>query len=57
VAGGGDSDADLLGLVLPRRLPVRPRAGLMWTVDHRGHRLVQVSLDVLGPLPKPAIAN
>jgi S-DNA-T family DNA segregation ATPase FtsK/SpoIIIE len=46
-AGGGDGDADLLGTVLPRRLPVRPRAGLMWTIDEQGHRLVQVSLDVL----------
>jgi S-DNA-T family DNA segregation ATPase FtsK/SpoIIIE len=44
-AGGGDSDGDLLGVVLPRRLPVRPRSGLMWIVDHDGHHLVQIGDD------------
>ncbi len=44
-AGGGDADGDLLGAVLPRRLPVRARAGLMWVVDHEGQHLVQVGVD------------
>ena len=43
--GGTDGDADLLGTVLPRRLPVRPRPGLMWAIDPAGHHLVQVATD------------
>jgi S-DNA-T family DNA segregation ATPase FtsK/SpoIIIE len=49
-AGGGDTDADLLSAVVPRRLPVRARPGLMWVIDHGGQRLVQVALDLTTPL-------
>ncbi len=41
--GGGDLDGDLLGAVLPRRMPVRPRAGLAWVVADGDVRLVQLA--------------
>lgn len=43
--GGSDLDGDLLGAVLPRRVPIAPRPGLMWLVDGGHHRLVQVATD------------
>lgn len=42
--GGSDLDGDLLGAVLPRRIPVRPRAGLAWVVADGDVRLVQLAL-------------
>ena len=41
--GGSDLDGDLLGAVLPRRMPVRPRAGLAWMVADGDVRLVQLA--------------
>jgi S-DNA-T family DNA segregation ATPase FtsK/SpoIIIE len=41
-AGGAELDGDLLGVSLSRHLPVAPRVGLFWSVDHAGTRLVQV---------------
>lgn len=43
-AAGSDLDGDLLGVALPRSLPVRPRPGLMWLVECGHPRLVQVAL-------------
>ena len=54
-AGGGDTDADLLATVVPRRLPVRPRPGLVWAVDQRGHRLVQTAVDEPGVHDAPNV--
>jgi S-DNA-T family DNA segregation ATPase FtsK/SpoIIIE len=42
-AGSNDIDGDLIGAVLPRRLPVAPRPGLAWVVQHGVTRLVQVA--------------
>ena len=39
----GEVDGELLGVTLPRRSMMPPRAGLAWLVDGRGHRLVQVA--------------
>ncbi len=38
----GEVDGDLLGALLPRRLPIAPRPGLAWLVDAGGQRLVQL---------------
>ena len=46
MAKGGDADGELLGEILPRRLPVGARAGLAWVFDGNGRRLVQVARDV-----------
>jgi S-DNA-T family DNA segregation ATPase FtsK/SpoIIIE len=43
---GGDADGELLGEILPRRLPVAARAGLAWVFDGNGRRLVQVARDL-----------
>jgi S-DNA-T family DNA segregation ATPase FtsK/SpoIIIE len=53
-ASCADTDADLFGTVLPRRLPVAPRPGLMWALQHGEPHLVQVawrdrSLDQASP--------
>jgi S-DNA-T family DNA segregation ATPase FtsK/SpoIIIE len=39
---GADTDGDLFGEPLPRRLPVAARPGLAWMIDAGGRRLVQV---------------
>jgi len=46
---GSDSDGELLGEVLPRRLPVAARAGLAWLYDAGGRRLIQVATDLAPP--------
>jgi S-DNA-T family DNA segregation ATPase FtsK/SpoIIIE len=46
MTNGGESDGELLGELLPKRTPVRPRAGLGWLFDNGGRRLVQVASDV-----------
>jgi S-DNA-T family DNA segregation ATPase FtsK/SpoIIIE len=43
---GGDADGELLGEILPRRLPIGARAGLAWMFDGNGRRLVQVARDL-----------
>jgi S-DNA-T family DNA segregation ATPase FtsK/SpoIIIE len=43
-AAASDVDGDLLGVVLPRRLPVAARPGLMWAVDNGSLTLVQVAV-------------
>ncbi len=43
MAGGADTDAELLGEHMPRRLPIPARRGLGWLVDGTGRRLVQVA--------------
>ena len=45
MAAGGELDGDLLGAVLPRRIPIPPRPGLAWLVDGGGQSLVQLALD------------
>ncbi len=42
-AANADSDGELLGAMLPRRVPVRVRPGLWWVLDHDGPRLAQVA--------------
>jgi S-DNA-T family DNA segregation ATPase FtsK/SpoIIIE len=39
---GADTDGDLFGEPLPRRLPIAARQGLAWLIDAGGRRLVQV---------------
>ena len=46
---GTDADGDLLGEVLPRRLPIPARRGLAWIIDADGRRLVQVAVDQQAP--------
>ncbi len=46
---GTDADGDLLGEVLPRRLPIPARRGLAWMIDADGRRLVQVAVDHQAP--------
>jgi S-DNA-T family DNA segregation ATPase FtsK/SpoIIIE len=43
---GGDADGELLGEILPRRLPIAARSGLAWLFDGSGRRLVQVARDL-----------
>ena len=45
LTGGGELDGDLLGVLLPRRLPVPARPGLAWMVVDHECRLVQLALD------------
>lgn len=40
----GDLDGDLLGCMLPRAWPIRPRPGLGWLVQRGEARLVQVAM-------------
>ncbi len=44
-------DGDLLGVSLPRRLPIGARQGLAHLVDHGGCRLVQVAMQADGTDP------
>ena len=43
MAAANELDGDLLGVTLPRRLPIAPRPGLAWLVADGGRRLVQVA--------------
>jgi S-DNA-T family DNA segregation ATPase FtsK/SpoIIIE len=40
-----DIDADLVGAVLPRRMPIAPRPGLVWLVSDGDVVLTQVAVD------------
>lgn len=51
LAGCADLDGDVLGVVLPRRHPVRARPGLAWMAQGGGLTLVQVA----GSAPDPAV--
>ncbi len=62
MAGASDLDADLLGAVLPRRLPISIRPGLAWLIGDGDRELVQLarcaapdrvacSFDVAGAVP------
>ena len=53
MAGANDLDGDLLGAILPRRLPIPNRPGLAWLVADGACRLVQIAqpLDVVGVVP------
>ena len=42
---GGENDGELLGELLPRRIPVGARPGLAWLFDANGRRLIQVATD------------
>jgi S-DNA-T family DNA segregation ATPase FtsK/SpoIIIE len=44
-AASNDLDGDLLGAVLPRRLPIAARPGLAWLVGNGDVELVQVAVD------------
>ncbi len=44
-AASNDLDGDLLGAVIPRRLPIAPRPGLAWLVSDGDAVLVQVAID------------
>ena len=44
-ASGGELDGDLLGVLLPHRLPTPARPGLMWLVDNGDATLCQMALD------------
>jgi DNA segregation ATPase FtsK/SpoIIIE, S-DNA-T family len=44
-ASGGELDGDLLGVLLPHRLPTPARPGLMWLVDNGEATLCQLALD------------
>ena len=44
-AGGGDTDGDLFGTVLPRRLPMPTRPGLAWAVVQGSVHLVQIAVE------------
>jgi DNA segregation ATPase FtsK/SpoIIIE, S-DNA-T family len=52
-ANANDIDGDLLGAVLPRRLPVEARPGLAWLITPGAVALVQVAL----PDPAPSIES
>jgi S-DNA-T family DNA segregation ATPase FtsK/SpoIIIE len=45
-AASNDLDGDLLGAVLPRRLPIAARPGLAWFVADGDVQLVQVAVDL-----------
>ena len=40
-----DLDGDLLGAMLPRRMPIAPRPGLVWLVSDGTFVLTQVAVD------------
>jgi S-DNA-T family DNA segregation ATPase FtsK/SpoIIIE len=46
LSAGSETDGDLFGEQLPRRIPLRPRVGLTWLFDGAGRRLVQVARDL-----------
>lgn len=43
MASGADTDAELFGESVPRRMPIAARRGLAWVFDGGGRRLVQVA--------------
>jgi hypothetical protein len=45
IAASNDLDGDLLGVVLPRRLPIDARPGLAWLVSDGNAVLAQVAVD------------
>ena len=45
-AASNDLDGDLLGAVLPRRLPIAARPGLAWLVGNGDVELVQLAVDL-----------
>jgi S-DNA-T family DNA segregation ATPase FtsK/SpoIIIE len=55
--GGGDTDGDVLGVVLPRRSALRARVGLAWLVDRGQATLVQVAVDAPGAVGDLRAAN
>jgi S-DNA-T family DNA segregation ATPase FtsK/SpoIIIE len=44
MAGCTDVDGDLLGIDIPRRMPIAPRPGLAWITGQGGCELVQLSI-------------
>ena len=44
-AAGGELDGDLLGVMVPRRLPTTARPGLLWLIDNGTMTLCQVAVD------------
>jgi S-DNA-T family DNA segregation ATPase FtsK/SpoIIIE len=44
-AASNDLDGDLVGVVLPRRLPIPARPGLVWLVSDGDAVLAQVAVD------------
>jgi S-DNA-T family DNA segregation ATPase FtsK/SpoIIIE len=52
-AASNDLDGDLVGVVLPRRLPIPARPGLVWLVSAGDAVLAQVAVDP-GPHPLDA---
>jgi S-DNA-T family DNA segregation ATPase FtsK/SpoIIIE len=55
--GGGDTDGDLLGVLVPRRAPIGPRAGLVWIADRGRTTLVQVAVDTPETVDSLRVAN
>ncbi|HVE18066.1 MAG TPA: FtsK/SpoIIIE domain-containing protein, partial [Ilumatobacteraceae bacterium] len=53
MAASSDLDGDLVGVVLPRRMPIPPRPGLVWLVSDGDAVLAQVAVDA-GPHPLDA---
>jgi S-DNA-T family DNA segregation ATPase FtsK/SpoIIIE len=50
-SASSDLDGDLLGAMLPRRLPIPARAGLVWMVADGEAVLAQVAADLPDCLP------
>ncbi|HRB02649.1 MAG TPA: FtsK/SpoIIIE domain-containing protein [Ilumatobacteraceae bacterium] len=50
LTGGSDLDGDLLGVVLPRRIPVPARPGLAWSVSSGIATLTQIALTTRRPV-------
>jgi S-DNA-T family DNA segregation ATPase FtsK/SpoIIIE len=55
--GGSDTDGDLLGVHLPRRAPIAPRAGLVWIADRGNTVLAQVAVDTFESVDSLRVAN
>ncbi len=54
-SAANDLDGDLLGVMLPRRLPIPPRPGLVWLVADGDVVLTQVAIDQ--PIPVDHMAT
>ncbi|MDP9465506.1 MAG: FtsK/SpoIIIE domain-containing protein [Actinomycetota bacterium] len=52
-----DLDGDLVGAVLPRRLPIAARPGLVWLVSDGSVVLTQVAVDQHGPAELTALVS
>ena len=50
-SSSSDLDGDLLGAMLPRRLPIPARPGLVWVVVDGEVALAQVAVDLPDRLP------